>query len=129
MSRPEKEIDWDKVDKLMMSGCTGTEIAPHFDIHHETLYNRLSEKYGMGFTEYSRKMKCYGDSILRTKQYEKALTKDNGMMIWLGKQRLGQTDQVKTIHSFDGELKGLLDLLKSLKPKEPQLVIEIKDKD
>lgn len=53
MSRPEKPIDWDKVDKLLLAGCHGTEIAPHFNMHPDTFYNRMKERYNLGFTEYS----------------------------------------------------------------------------
>lgn len=94
MSRPQKKIDWEKVDQLLLAGCHGTEIAPHFDMHYETFYDRVKEKYGMGFTEYSALKKQQGDSILRAKQFELALKKDKTMLIWLGKQRLGQRERI-----------------------------------
>ena len=50
MSRPEKPIDWDLVDELLMVGCLGTEIAPHFNLHPETFYDRVLANYGIGFT-------------------------------------------------------------------------------
>jgi transposase len=90
--RPEKPIDWERVDRLLVCGCSGPEIAASLGIHHDTLYNRLAAKYGKGFTEYSQEKKQSGDSILREKQFEKATEKDNTMMIWLGKQRLKQKE-------------------------------------
>lgn len=92
MSRPEKPIDWKKVDHLLMAGCKGTEICPHFDMHPNTFYSKVEEQYKVSFTEYSRIKREQGDSLLRVKQYEKALEKDNTMMIWLGKQRLEQRE-------------------------------------
>lgn len=94
MSRPEKEIDWKKVDNLLMAGCHGTEIAPHFDMHAETFYDRVKKQYNIGFTEYSSLKRQQGDSILRAKQYEKAMSLDNTMLIWLGKQRLKQRENL-----------------------------------
>lgn len=91
-SPKEKEINWDLVDKLLEAGCLGTEIAPHFAIHQETLYDRCFKKYGMMWTDYSQKMKQKGDSSLRAKQYQKAMSGDNTLLVWLGKTRLKQRD-------------------------------------
>lgn len=92
MSRPEKPIDWAKVDQLLISGCQGTEICPHFDMHPNTFYDRVSQKYNMSFTEYCSEKRAHGDSLLRAKQFEKALKGDNVMLVWLGKNRLKQRE-------------------------------------
>ena len=90
--RPELKIDWHKVEQLLMAGCPGTEVAAHFSMHADTLYNHVLKEKGLKFTDYSAQFKEKGDSLLRAKQYEKALEKDNTMMIWLGKQRLKQKE-------------------------------------
>ena len=90
MARPEKPIDWKKVDHLLMAGCKGTEICPHFDMHPNTFYRKVEEEHCVSFSEYSRIKKEHGASLLNVKQFEKALEKDNTMLIWLGKIRLGQ---------------------------------------
>ena len=94
MARPEKPIDWKLVDRLLMSDCKGTEIAPHFDMHVNTFYLKVQEEHNVGFSEYSLIKKEHGDSLLRDKQYQKALKGegDNVQLIWLGKQRLGQKE-------------------------------------
>jgi len=113
MSRPHKPIDWDKVDKLLLAGCSGTEIAPHFDIHVENFYLRVQEQYGMGFTGYSALKRQQGDSLLKAKQFEKAMKGDNTLLIWLGKTRLKQREH------DSGETpqndKSITELLKGLK--------------
>jgi len=93
MSRPEKHIDWSAVDHLLMAGCLGTEIAAQFDMHQNTFYARVEEKYGMSFTHYCQEKRSKGDAMLRAKQYEKAMKGDNTMMVWLGKNRLKQKDR------------------------------------
>lgn len=108
--RPEKPIDWKIVDQLLLAGCTGTEIAANFDIHADTLYNRIQEKYGMTFTAFSAERRQKGESILRAKQYEKALEKDNTMLIWLGKQRLNQKEPSAAPAGFDFDKEKLLAL-------------------
>lgn len=90
--RPEKPIDWDRVNELLEAGCLGTEIAPHFDLHYTNFYDRVEKKYGMSFTEYASKIRQKGHSCLREKQYKKALRGDNTLLIWLGKNRLGQKE-------------------------------------
>ena len=97
---PEKPINWDLLDNLLVSGCSASEIAPHFNIHPETLYDRVKEKYGIYWTEYSAKMKYKGEALLRATQFAKATgssTKgDNTMLVWLGKTRLAQRDTPET---------------------------------
>lgn len=94
--RPEKPIDWALVDAYLLSGCSGVEIAPHFNMHYTTFYDRVKEKYGKNFTEYAAEKHEKGNSLLRHQQYKKALgvTKegDNTLLIWLGKNRLKQSD-------------------------------------
>ena len=123
--RPQKPIDWDRVDELLMAGCMGTEIAPHFNMHYQTFYDRVQLEKGMGFTEYMTEKRSQGEALLREKQYKKALgltdTGDNTLLIWLGKNRLNQketpdaiTVDAATVKSFV----GLMDLI-SDKQKNP----------
>lgn len=121
MSRPNKTIDWTKVDQLLMAGCTGTQIAPHFDMHPDTFYRRVMEEYGIGFTDYSSLKKSHGDSLLLAKQYELAIKGDKVMLIWLGKQRLGQRENLdKTNAENEKKLDTILSELKVIKLKEEE---------
>jgi hypothetical protein len=117
--RPEKPIDWDLVDKYIMAGCLGTEIAPHFDVHVNTLYDRLLEKYNCNFTEYSRIKRCQGLSLIRYKQFEKALDGDNTMLVWLGKNCLKQRENPESENTEmeEKKLETALNLLKFLQNK------------
>lgn len=115
MSRPPKPIDWDLVDKLLEAGCLGTEIAANFDMHPNTFYERVTERYKMSFTQYSSEKKSKGDSILRAVQYQVAVKeKDKTMLIWLGKQRLGQREP-KEKETFNGSLSVLLESIGKVK--------------
>lgn len=95
--RPEKPIDWELVDKLLLAGCLGTEMAAHFDMHCETFYRRVEEKYLMGFTAYCSEKRSKGDSLIRQVQFSKALKGDNTQLVWLGKNRLGQSDSPQAL--------------------------------
>ncbi len=95
-SRPTKPINWDLVDELLLAGCDGAEIAPHFDMHPHTFYDRVQLEKGMLFTDYRLEKKSKGESILRHAQYKKAIGAtdkgDNTLLIWLGKVRLDQRE-------------------------------------
>lgn len=94
--RPVKPIDWEKVKDLAMAGCSGTEICSHFDMHYDTFYRRVQQDQGVKFTEFIGEYSEKGKSLIRVQQFAKALGRtdkgDNTLLIWLGKQRLKQTD-------------------------------------
>jgi len=93
MTRPKKKLDWERVDELLEMGCLGTEIASHLNIHPNTFYEKVQEEQRVGFTEYSQQKKAKGNALLREAQFNLAVKdKDRAMLIWLGKQRLGQRE-------------------------------------
>ncbi len=104
-TRPKKVVDWKKVDELLIAGCLGTEIAAHFDMHHDTFYRKVEEHYGIGFTAYSAEKKAIGVSCIRKAQYDKAVNdKDNTMLIWLGKIRAGQREEAQDLQPKNDDL-------------------------
>lgn len=96
MARPEIPINWKIVDDLLIAGCKGTEVAANVGVYPDTLYRRIQDEKGQDFTAYAAEKRAKGESLLRAQQYAKALgvTKngDNMMLIWLGKNRLDQSD-------------------------------------
>lgn len=97
MPRPKANIDWEEAGKLIEAGCDGVEVAAHFGCDSETLYNRCKSDLKIGFTDFLRQNRSKGNARLKQKQFEAALDdKDRGMLIWLGKQRLGQSDKQQT---------------------------------
>ena len=93
-------IDWNRVEKLLMAGCSGVEIASYFGIHHDTLYDACQREKGMAFSVFSLAFRQKGDSLLRETQFniaigdeKKGLQPDKAMLIWLGKNRLEQSDK------------------------------------
>ena len=113
MARPIKPVDWDRVEWLLKCGCSGVEIAAEFDVHPETLYRKVEDVFNVGFTEFSAIKKAKGDVLLREAQLSKALEKDNTMMIWLGKQRLGQKENHDAVAPSNDKMLG--DILTEIK--------------
>ena len=78
----------EEVEKLASYHCTNTEIADFFDIPIKTLeYN---------FAKLIQKAKAGTKQRLRKAQLEAALNGNTSMLIWLGKNLLGQSDQPVT---------------------------------
>lgn len=94
MARPKAEIDWRKVDSMLEAGCTGTEVSSSLGINPETLYRRCEKDNNMGFSEYLAIKRASGDRLIKMAQFDQAVKLgDRGMLVWLGKQRLGQKDK------------------------------------
>lgn len=91
--RPYKKLDWDEIDKLLQAGCLSTEIAGRFGVCRDTLYKRCIEDNKIDYSTYSQQKKSNGEALLRAKQYSEAMKGDKSMLIWLGKNRLGQSDK------------------------------------
>tara|TARA_B110000438_G_scaffold303605_1_gene365923 strand:- start:3036 stop:3452 length:417 start_codon:yes stop_codon:yes gene_type:complete len=100
MSRPRKQIDGEQVRKLAALHCTVDEIADILECSRDTLYRHHKEELEKGRAE--------GKMRLRTMQFKSASNGSASMLIWLGKQMLGQKDQHEVI-AVDEEEKRLDD--------------------
>jgi hypothetical protein len=93
VARPRKEISWEVFDALCGVRCTLTEIASHFDCSEDTIERAVKREKRVGFAEYYRQKAGAGAIALRRKQFQVAMSGDRTMLIWLGKQMLGQVDK------------------------------------
>jgi IS30 family transposase len=78
-----------------MAGCSGQQIAAVLGVHPQTLYDGCKREKEIDFSNYSLEKKEKGDAALLGKQFEKALKGDNTQLVWLGKNRLRQTDKLE----------------------------------
>ena len=95
--RPRKELsdeDFEKLIGMMKIECTQDEICAIFGMDHETLNTRLEERGEDGFSNLYKRYSSDGAMSLRRSQWKSAKDGNVTMQIWLGKQRLGQKDQV-----------------------------------
>lgn len=97
--RPKIKIDFKKVQLLAGMFCTGEEIAAVLDIDYDTLNTRVKEEYGVSFSDYIKKYNENGKASLRRMQYKAASEGNATLLVWLGKQFLGQTDKQDLNHS------------------------------
>lgn len=73
--------------------CTIAEISSWFDISEDTLNRRIQEKYDTNFAGHFAQKSGKGKISLRRAQFQKALSGNPTMQIWLGKQYLDQKDK------------------------------------
>ena len=106
--RPKKQIDYELVKKLAGIMCTQEEIANILDISTRTL-QRDSK-----FCRIYKTARENGKMSLRRMQFKKAMEGNVTMLIWLGKQYLGQKEQQKIEHELENG-------------KKPQIKIELVD--
>ena len=91
--RPLTKIDWDEFDKLCALQCTQVEIAEWFGCTDDTIQTAVKREKGVGFSEYYKRKSAKGRVSLRRAQYLVATDIRNPtMLIWLGKQYLGQKE-------------------------------------
>ena len=91
------KINWDLVDELLEAGCDGTEIAAHIGIHFNTLSLKCKKEKKSEFCDYKAQKRAKGDSILKKRQFDSACDGSVPMQIWLGKQRLNQSDKKEVV--------------------------------
>ena len=91
--RPKAVINWKMVDEYLRSQCDGAHIANILGIHPNTLYLACEEKFNVNFSEYSQQKKGEGKELLRARQFKAAMEGDKTMLVWLGKQYLGQREK------------------------------------
>lgn len=100
MARPRKELEdikfdgWDQLDALI-TWSSEVYIADKLGMNIDTLAARIKERYGLSFSEYKRKKQEPMRINLMKKQYDVAMSGNVTMLIWLGKQYLGQSDKVQ----------------------------------
>lgn len=91
--RPRTVINWDEFDKLCAIQCTQVEMASWFDCSVDTIENAVKREKGIGFSEYYAQKSEKGKISLRRVQWTLAMKGDKTMLIWLGKQHLGQNER------------------------------------
>ena len=92
--RPQKEIDVDNFKKLCGLQCSLSEIAGFFDCSEDTVERWCKRELGENFADAFKKHSASGKMSLRRNQFRLS-EKSAAMAIWLGKQYLGQRDNVE----------------------------------
>ena len=95
--RPLKNFDVEQFKKLCSLHCTQAEIASFFNCDVDTVHAWCKREFGVGFMEAFKIHSSQGKISLRRYQFKTAEKGNVSMLIWLGKQYLGQTDRVENV--------------------------------
>lgn len=101
--RPVKRIDIEQLRNLVRIQCTAAECSGVLDVSADTLDRRLKEEGYGGFADFYKRYSDEGKASLRRAQWKKAQEGNPTMLIWMGKQMLGQTDKIDNTSS-DGSM-------------------------
>ena len=108
----QDRIDKKQFEKLCQLQCTLLEICDYFDVEDDTLNNWCKKTYRKTFSEVFKVKRGKGQISLRRMQWQQA-EKNATMAIWLGKQYLGQRDNIEVEHNANNGI--ITDLLGALK--------------
>ena len=102
--RPKKEIDQNQFEKLCSICCTQKEIADFFDCSIDTINRWCKRTYKLTFADTYEKKSSPGKISLRRWQFKAAEAGNTSLLIFLGKQYLGQSDRIETDNKNDSTI-------------------------
>lgn len=100
VGRPRIDVDMDQLTELVRIQCTAEECAQVLGITAPTLDARLKESGYANFLDFYKKHSAEGKSSLRRAQFKAAKEGNATMLVWLGKQWLGQRDKIEATGTF-----------------------------
>jgi hypothetical protein len=112
MARPKVPIDGEEVRRLAEIGCKNDEIASWFHCSTDTIERRFAAELTKGRSNLHMS--------LRRWQLQAAKNGNVTMMIWLGKQYLGQRDVQAVAVSTEGEKGIQVNIFDSTKQGKPE---------
>ena len=93
--RPRTEFDLAEVKSLGVVHCSYEEMASLLGVGIATIHRHMEDE-DSEFRKAYKNGQSKGRRNLRSKQFELAFAGDKTMLIWLGKQYLGQADKQET---------------------------------
>ena len=93
VGRPEKEFDWKVLDSILQFGANLIDCSELLDVSEDTIQRKIKGEHGCTFTEYRTKKMGRMRVKLLQKQFEMAQNGNVALLIWLGKQHLGQAEK------------------------------------
>lgn len=91
------KIDWDMFNKLCSFPIKQDDISWIMDVSVDTLAREIRAKFDLTFAEYMTKRQATLRMALLQKQYQVAMGGNVSMLIWLGKNWLGQRDKFEEV--------------------------------
>lgn len=114
--RPKILIDIEQAKSLCRIGCTRDEICDFLEVDDETLSSRLKEAGYDSFSTFYKKHSAAVKVSVRRYQLKAAAQLQPSILIWLGKQCLGQKERSSDNDKspFEEKYFSLLNMFESL---------------
>jgi len=93
--RPQIEINWQFVDELLESHCTGTQVAARLGISPDTLYDRTVIEKRVTFSEYMQSKRESGKAKAHEIQFKLMMEGNTKALEWWCANKMGETTKVK----------------------------------
>lgn len=103
------QIDWDQFDKLCKILCTQKEIADWFECSVDTLERAVRREHKVSLSEYYARKSVEAKISLRRLQFQAAERGSGPMLIFLGKNILGQSDHPQELEADQTHLNMFVD--------------------
>ena len=114
VGRPKSVFNERELKFLCSIHCTLDEIAGFFQMNKDILRRKIKSEYGINWTQFYERNSQGSRVSLRRRQIQAAMEGDTKMLVFLGKNMLGQKEKVE----FDGEVKvnSWVDLISNIDP-------------
>jgi len=97
MGRPRKHnINKEEFEQLCSLYCTLVDVAGWFKCSEDTIERFVYKQYKTTFADIMKRFASKTTASIRRKQIHLALEGDRYLLIWLGKQYLGQSDKIES---------------------------------
>ena len=111
------KADWNQIEKMAYIQCTGEEMAAVLGVDYDTLQSACKRDHKVKFSDWIKQKASGGKMSLRRLQYTTAQSGNVSMLIWLGKNWLGQKD--KSDEEITNEQSQIADAINNLEKKLP----------
>lgn len=117
-----KKFNKPDFEQLLELGCELGEVASFFGTNKSAVSAWCKSAYHMNFTELKIRHYDCGNISLRRAQMKKALDGDTKMLIFLGKNRLGQSEAVTNKSADENSAINILaaQIMEAKKQKESE---------
>lgn len=122
MARPAKAqqaIDRAALEALLRFTPSRSEAADWFRVSESSLERFIKREFQMSFDALRAKSFVKTRIAIKRAQIEKALKGDNTMLIWCGKQYLGQVDKIDQKVQHSGEIESTTVIVLPAKDRAP----------
>jgi hypothetical protein len=94
VGRKKATVNWEIAAAMCRAGSFSTAICQRLGISESVLIKYCRTDNQMTFDQFRRMHFAAGNDTLHMKQYQLASEGDKTMLVWLGKNRLGQKDKI-----------------------------------